>query len=448
VYRLTLLGVAGALLATSTLRADDEAEARQIIQKAIAAQGGAEKLGQIKALTTKVRGRIFVADEWRKFSGESAIQQPRQFKNVIRLNMNFNEAVVIEILDGDKGWSYNRELDGTGEFRTADKEEMAEMKRRAYVDYVSSLLPLIEDKKYHLSIVAAGKDGADQLVGIKIVSPGQAEVRLVFSKKTGLLARREFLLKEAHAETENRLEYRLEDYRDVNPTAQDEEVLKSAKLSAEPGALLDYLSKQSLADADRAKVEELIKKLGDSSFEVREKAKKELLEKGSAAVPDLRRAVSDPDPEIAGSARECLRSLEKSLDNRVLSAVLRLTADSRPKGAAAALLGYLPSAPTDAIRQEVEAALAIVGFQDGKADPALVEALKDNDATRRAVAEKLVHSADKAKPGSRGQLLLRGVLFPTKESLYQGGKKVMEWELTDIKFYDRLNPQQYFRPRS
>ena len=34
-----------------------------------------------------------------------------------------------------------------------------------------------------------------------------------------------------------------------------------------------------------------------------------------------------------------------------------------------------------------------------------------------------------------------------KESLFVDGKKVMEWQVTDMKFYNRLNPQQYFRPR-
>jgi hypothetical protein len=434
-------------MVTGRGRADDGAEARQIIQKAIDAQGGTHKLGRIKAWTTKVQGSWFAPDQTHQFTGESAVQQPDKFKNVIRLNMGFVETIDVEILDGDKGWTYNRELQGGGQYQPATKAQIEEMKKRAYVDHVASLLPLIQDNKYQLAVLPSMKLGDEEVVGIKITSPSQPEVKLYFSKKTGRLVNREFRLKSLQDDAEHRYEYRLLDYQEVNPTAQDAETIQKAKLSPEPAALLDYLAKLSLDDGERSKIEQLIKQLGDSSFEVREKAKKDLIARGESAVPDLRRALKDPDAEIAGSAKECLREVEKTSDSQVVSAVLRLLADSRPSGVTAALIKYVPSAPNETVRREVEAALAMVGIQEGRADPALTQALKDNDPERRAVAQTLLDPANHTKPTPGRQLLVRGVFQPTREVVYEDGKKSMEWTITELKFFEGLESQAYFRPR-
>src|SRR5262249_9422735 len=64
----------------------------------------------------------------------------------------------------------------------------------------------------------------------------------------------------------------------------------------------------------------------------------------------------------------------------------RLLATRRPPGAAAALIGYLPFAEDEHTFQEVEAALVAVAVTAGKPDPAVVNALTDPNAIRRAPA--------------------------------------------------------------
>ena len=54
------------------------------------------------------------------------------------------------------------------------------------------------------------------------------------------------------------------------------------------------------------------------------------------------------------------------------------------------LLAYLPAAPDESAEEAAVAALGAVGLRDGKADDALVAALKDKAAARRAAAASVV----------------------------------------------------------
>jgi len=447
VSRFPTLCLSITLLITFAARADDQDEARKVIRKAIDAQGGTEKLERIKAFTMKAKGAVLALEEWRKARLELAVQYPEQFKSDVRFDQGFTETPAVEILDKNHGWEYIAELGGGGAYQPVTKDELAEMKKRAYLDWVSSLAPLLKDNSYQFEVSAAGKDSSGDLIAIKVKSSNRPDVVLSFSRKTRLLAARAVTAKQTGLNSREHLnEDRFDDYQEVNPTAQDAEILKSANISTEPAALLDHLDKQCLSEDERSEIASIIKKLGDNSFDVRQKAKQELLAKGQAAVPELRRATESSDPEIAGSARECLRELEKSPDAPAVSAVLRMIADTKPAGAASVLLKYLPSAPSEELAAQVEAALAMAGFQDGKPDPALQSAVKDKDPTRRAVAEKLINAHGRINAAG-GLLLLRGVLFPKKLTVYEDGKKQMEWEITEIKFYDRLDPQEFFRPR-
>ena len=69
---------------------------------------------------------------------------------------------------------------------------------------------------------------------------------------------------------------------------------------------------------------------------------------------------------------------------------------SWPRGNAGrrgALLAYLPFADNDTVVEEIVAALTAVGFRDGKADPALLEALTGRTAFGRGAAARALCKA-------------------------------------------------------
>jgi HEAT repeat protein len=183
--------------------------------------------------------------------------------------------------------------------------------------------------------------------------------------------------------------------------AAEEQVLKAAGLPAAATDLLDFFRRRTPPGPDKARLTALVRQLSDKTPAVRERAAAELVGLGHAAVPSLRRAANDPDDEeTAGRARQCLEAIEGSGAAGLALAAARLVGVRKPAGAVAVLLAYLPFADNDLVVQEVEGALGACARVDGKADAALVQALRDPVPVRRSTAARALclagGSADRA----------------------------------------------------
>ncbi len=187
---------------------------------------------------------------------------------------------------------------------------------------------------------------------------------------------------------------------DENPDlAPDEKTLKDANLGVDGPALLEFLRRHSLSDAERTKLAETVRRLGHNDFDEREKASEDLFKAGRAAEPFLRRAVGDPDAEVDRRARDCLQRIKSGLEQGQVYAALRLLAVRRPADADRVLLGYLPSVPDEVIEDAVITALESVAVRDGKPSAALKAALDDKEPVRRgAAAQALALSCPAERP--------------------------------------------------
>jgi HEAT repeat protein len=180
-------------------------------------------------------------------------------------------------------------------------------------------------------------------------------------------------------------------------------------------ALLAEFRKRTPTDDFRAKVLTLIKRFGDESFDVREKACFDVMKVGKPAVFLLRQALSDPDPEISQRAQKCLLVLDKGGTANVPAVAARLVALRKPAGAADALLAYVPFIEDDTAADEVQMALTALAFRDGRAEPALLSALDDKIGLRRAAAAEALCQA-----GSPEQHLLLRKLLKDPEPAVRG----------------------------
>ena len=128
-------------------------------------------------------------------------------------------------------------------------------------------------------------------------------------------------------------------------------------------------------------------------------------------------------------------------------AVVRLLALRQPANAAEVLLGYLTSAPNEATAQEVRGALAAVAVRNGQPDKYLVQSLKDKDPARRAAAAAaLGREAGNAKERPGQRLFLHGTKRAMTGVFYRDGKKAMEWEIEDVKFFNKLEERVFAKP--
>jgi HEAT repeat protein len=175
------------------------------------------------------------------------------------------------------------------------------------------------------------------------------------------------------------------------PTAADEQLLKNAGLSPTGPALVEFFRKRVSAETDADKLRALVRQLGDKAPEARDRATAELVSQGPAVIPLLRQAANDlDDAQVATRARQCLSQIEGASGRDLAAGAVRVLAQNRPPGAAEALLAYLPFAEDDQVADEIGKALGTVALRDGKADPALVKALKDPVPVRRALAGEVL----------------------------------------------------------
>src|SRR5262245_41491966 len=129
---------------------------------------------------------------------------------------------------------------------------------------------------------------------------------------------------------------------EANLRAADEKLLQEAGLKADGPALLDFFRKRTLSDADIAKLADTVRRLGDKSFTVREKATADLIAAGRSASPFLRIGLKDADLEVARRAQDCIRAIENSPGAMLAGAAARLLAVRQPPDATKVILGYLP----------------------------------------------------------------------------------------------------------
>lgn len=188
----------------------------------------------------------------------------------------------------------------------------------------------------------------------------------------------------------------------VSDAASDPDTLKKANLPTDDAnGLLDYIRARTLSDAEQTKIGDVIAKFGDDDFEVRERATEAAVRFGPPAIGPLKAASTNPDPEVTYRAKLALRLVEKVPHTEVVIAAARTLAKLRHKDAAGVLLGYLPLAESDDVSEAIRGALTALAVAEGnKPEPALLAALTDQKAARRAAAYVALVEGTKEVPGA------------------------------------------------
>lgn len=168
--------------------------------------------------------------------------------------------------------------------------------------------------------------------------------------------------------------------------AADEATLTEAGFKTDGPALLEFFRKRTLSDADKDKLQDTLRRLGDVSFRVREQATADLIAAGESAQKLLAEAAHDPDLEVARRATHCLEHITSTAVLAQTLAATRLLAVRKPAGATEVLLNYLPFATEDVIEDEIVGVLGVVGLHGGTGEPSLLAALKDGERQKRAAA--------------------------------------------------------------
>jgi HEAT repeat protein len=150
--------------------------------------------------------------------------------------------------------------------------------------------------------------------------------------------------------------------------------------------LLDEFRSRTLSDDERKRVLGLIRQLDDGAANIRTRAMDELVALGPRAAPLLRQTVNHSPASASEAATQCLEAIEQNNPQPLPAVAPRLLALRRPEGTVEALLAYLPFADNEAIAAQVAGLLPAVGCPEVKPAPALLRAMHDPLAVRRAAA--------------------------------------------------------------
>ncbi len=172
-------------LAAGSVQADDQAEMKALIDKAIKARGGEAKLAKFKAETFTFKGKIHFDGNGIDITGEAAFQVPTRSRIQIEGTIDGNKFKMIQVVDGDKGWVHNE-----GKTEAMDKDTLVEEKESLHAGLVDRLISL-KDKSLQLSPLGEAKVGDRTAVGVRVSHKGRRDINLFFDKEKGFLLKRE-----------------------------------------------------------------------------------------------------------------------------------------------------------------------------------------------------------------------------------------------------------------
>jgi hypothetical protein len=200
------------LLARSA-RADDQADARGIIDEAMKAQGGEAALSKFTGAYFKVKGTEFDGDMKTPVAFEWFFDGRDKMRTVIHDENGKTDE--IEVVNGKEGWSKHSE--NATEPLTEDRlKENLEM---CYLNWATNLFPL-KSADFRLSVVGESDVAGRKAVGILVKHDKHDPLTLYFDKQNHLLVKYQRRLKSAEAPQVVNEETLFSDYKDVQETKQ------------------------------------------------------------------------------------------------------------------------------------------------------------------------------------------------------------------------------------
>lgn len=173
-------------LSAAAARAAADDDARSVIEKAVAAMGGAEKLSAAKAVRLAMKGTLHLEGGKAAVSGELLIAFPDKLRERTDFDVQGQSFSFLRVYDGKTG----RQLGG-GEDKALEGEDLDDVRKSLHSAQVSMLAPLLADKEFELAALGESRVGKTDVVGVRVSRKGVPDIRLFFDKATFLLVKEE-----------------------------------------------------------------------------------------------------------------------------------------------------------------------------------------------------------------------------------------------------------------
>jgi hypothetical protein len=178
-----MLLAAAVSLAGAPIRAD-ESQVKQVLDKAIQALGGEEKLSKAHALNWKSKGKITIEGNENEISTEATVQGSDHFRSVFDGEFNGNKFQGVSVLNGDKGW---RKFGG--QILVMDPDALKNEKRTVYLMLIPSTIMPLKSKDFKVETAADETIKGKPAATLKVTGPDGKDFTLYFDKESGLPVR-------------------------------------------------------------------------------------------------------------------------------------------------------------------------------------------------------------------------------------------------------------------
>jgi hypothetical protein len=195
-------------------RADDQAQVKALLDKAIRAAGGEEGLAKLKSVTWKGKGTLHGKED-SPFTTEVSAEWPSRIRVVFESKEDGKVSKDIQVINGDKGWTKTDDE----ETMELDEGTVKEMKEWLYTSWVTTLVPL-RDREYQLSLLGETKVGNRPVVGLRVSHKGHKDVELFFDKDTGLAVKSRAQVKDLENDKQVTESVYYDRYKDFQGTKQ------------------------------------------------------------------------------------------------------------------------------------------------------------------------------------------------------------------------------------
>jgi hypothetical protein len=162
-------------------RADDK-EVAAVLDKAIAALGGEEKLAKAGTATWKGKGTISFGDNDNPIKTTTTVQGIDKHRAEFEGTFNDNDVKGVTVIAGDKGW---RKF-GDNDVVELDGDDLASEKRRIYLTVVPATILPLKDKGFKVASAPEEKVGDKPAAVLKVTPPDGKDFTLFFDKESGL----------------------------------------------------------------------------------------------------------------------------------------------------------------------------------------------------------------------------------------------------------------------
>ncbi len=162
----------------------DDAQVNQVLDKAIKALGGEEKLSKATALSWKTKGKLTIEGNENEVSTQSTVEGLNHYNAVFEGEFNGNKFKGLVVLNGDKGWRRFGEQN-----MDMDEDAVKNEKRTIYLSVAPATIVPLKSKDFKVTAAPDEKVGDKPAAVLKVTGPDGKDFTLSFDKESGLPVR-------------------------------------------------------------------------------------------------------------------------------------------------------------------------------------------------------------------------------------------------------------------